>query len=72
LIEGEKAFGVTIGVILSDFPLHQSFKFSFAYLVIAFENLHGFMTARRHYTKVVMPLQPAVIDVVKTAHKMSA
>jgi len=41
---------------------HQGFKLYFAYLVIAFDHLHGFRPTRRHYTEVVMPLQPPVAN----------
>ena len=54
--------GVIIGVIASDFLPHQGSQFFLTHGVISLANGHGFMAGRRHYTKVVMPLQPPVID----------
>jgi hypothetical protein len=56
-----KTFGVTIGVILSNFPLHPSFEFGFAHHFTALENLQSFMATRSHYTKVVMAPQSPIV-----------
>jgi len=53
---------VPIGVYASDFLSHQGLQFFLVHRVISLENGHGLMAGRRHYTKVIMPLQPPVID----------
>ena len=41
--------------------MRQGFLFFPAQTVKVLENLPGLMAGRRHYTKVVMPLQPPII-----------
>ena len=41
--------------------MRQGFQFFPAHGVKALENGHGLMAGRRHYTKVVIPLQPPII-----------
>jgi hypothetical protein len=51
-----------MGVIASDFLPHQGFHSSLLTVLNPLKNRHGFVAGRRHYTKVVMALQPPVID----------
>ena len=53
---------IIIGVSASDLLPHQGWLFFLVHGVILLENGHGSLAGRRHYTKVVMDLQPPVVD----------
>ena len=46
----------------SDFLPYQVLEFLFGHCVITLEHAHGLMAARRHDAKVVMTLEPPVVD----------
>jgi hypothetical protein len=43
-------------------PPNQRLSLRHAYDVVPLENLPGLLALSRHYTQVVMPLQPPVVD----------
>ena len=54
--------GDYIGEYLSIHFPNKRLQLIFADGVIALEDAHGLMTARSHYTEVVVPLQPPFVD----------
>ncbi len=54
--------GALIGAHASGFLFHQRLQFFLAHGVVPLENVHSLVAACGHYTKVVIPLQPPVID----------